>query len=153
MKLYTQTPHEPRMCPIDFWPKRQRSRLKCYCYPFSPIIMKLNLQTTHELRMCPINFGVKRSKVKVTCMDYLKQFMLHNCFPLTPIIMKFYTLTPNQSRMYPFILGSTGQRSKLQCMDYQNGLCPKIAIPLHLSLWNFTLRLLMSWGCALLILG
>ena len=85
MKLHMQTPHEARMCPIDFEVKRskgQRSRSQCInywkwfpahnCFPFTPIIMKLHMQTPHEARMCPIDFEVKRSKVKVTMHKLLK---------------------------------------------------------------------------------
>ena len=35
----------------------------------------------------------------------------------------------------------------------EKGFWHIIAFPLHLSSWNFTHRLLTSWGCALLILG
>ena len=80
MKLHMQTPHEARMCPIDF--EVQRSRSQCinywkwfpahHCCPFTPIIMKLHMQTPHESRMCPIDFEVKRSKVKVTMHKLLK---------------------------------------------------------------------------------
>ena len=82
MKLHMQTPHESRMCPIDFEVKRSRSRSQCINYwkwfpahnsfPFTPIIMKLHMQTPHEARMCPIDFEVKRSKVKVTMHKLLK---------------------------------------------------------------------------------
>ena len=82
MKLHMQTPHEARMCPIDFEVKRSRSRSQCInywkwfpahnCFPFTPIIMKLHMQTPHEARMCPIDFEVKRSKVKVTMHKLLK---------------------------------------------------------------------------------
>ena len=82
MKLHMQTPHEARMCPIDFEVKGQRSRSQCInywkwfpahnCFPFTPIIMKLHMQTPHEARMCPIDFEVKRSKLKVTMHKLLK---------------------------------------------------------------------------------
>ena len=80
MKLHVQTPHESRMCPIDFEVQRSRSQCINYwkwfpahnCFPFTPIIMKLHMQTPHEARMCPIDFEVKRSKVKVTIHWFLK---------------------------------------------------------------------------------
>ena len=82
MKLHMQTPHESRMCPIDFEVKGQRPRSQCInywkwfrvhnCFPFTPIIMILHMQTPHEARMCPIDFEVKRSKVKVTMHKLLK---------------------------------------------------------------------------------
>ena len=66
MKLHMQTPHEARMCPIDFEVQRSRSQCINYwkwfpahnCFPFTPIIMKLHMQTPHEARMCPIDFEV-----------------------------------------------------------------------------------------------
>ena len=80
MKLHMQTPHESRMCPIDFEVQRSRSQCINYwkwfpahnCFPFTPIIMKLHMQTLHEARMCPIDFQVKRSKVKVKMHKLLK---------------------------------------------------------------------------------
>ena len=80
MKLHMQTPHEARMCPIDFEVKRSRSQCINYwkwfpahnCFPFTPIIMKLHMQTPHEARMCPIDFEVRRLKVKVTMHKLLK---------------------------------------------------------------------------------
>ena len=80
IKLHIQTPHESRMCPIDFEVKRSRSQCINYwkwflahnCFPFTPIIMKLHMQTLHEARMCPIDFEDKRSKVKVTMHKLLK---------------------------------------------------------------------------------
>ena len=102
-----QTPHEPRICPINF--EVQRSRSQCInnwkwfpahnCFPFTPIIMKLHMQTPHESRMCPIDFEVKRSRSQ--CINYWKWFPAHNCFPFTPIIMKLHMQTPHESRMCP----------------------------------------------------
>ena len=85
-----QTPHEARMCPIDFEVQRSRSQCINYwkwfpahnCFPFTPIIMKLHMQTPHEARMCPIDFEVKRSKVKVTMHKLLKMVsFLEKLFP------------------------------------------------------------------------
>ena len=82
MKLHMQTPHEARMCPIDFEVKRSKVKVTMHkllkmvpahnCFLFTPIIMKLHMQTPHESRMCPIDFEVKRSKVKVTMHKLLK---------------------------------------------------------------------------------
>ena len=82
MKLHMQTPHEARMCPIDFEVKRSKVKVTMHkllkmvsahnCFPFTSIIMKLHMQTPHESRMCPIDFEVKRSKVKVTMHKLLK---------------------------------------------------------------------------------
>ena len=82
MKLHIQTPHESRMCPIDFEVQRSRSQCINYCengfrritaFPLHrSIIMKLHMQTPHEARMCPIDFEVKRSKIKVTMHKLLK---------------------------------------------------------------------------------
>ena len=109
MKLHMQTPHESRMCPIDFEVKRSRSRSQCInywkwfpahnCFLFTPIIMKLHMQTPHESRMCPIDFEVKRSRSQ--CTNYWKWFPAHNCFLFTPIIMKLHMQTPHESRMCP----------------------------------------------------
>ena len=67
MKLRTQTLHESRMCPMDFW--GQRSRSQCiynwkWCMPhnyfaFTPIIMRLDTKTRHESRMCPMDFRIQ----------------------------------------------------------------------------------------------
>ena len=64
-----QTPHESRMCPIDFGVIKAKVKVTVYkllkmvpahnCSPFTPIIMKLHMQTPHESRMCPIHFEVK----------------------------------------------------------------------------------------------
>ena len=78
MKLQMQTPHESRMCPIDFEVQRSRSQCINYwkwfsahnCFPFTPIIMKLHMQTPHEARMCPIDFEVQRSRSQ--CINYWK---------------------------------------------------------------------------------
>ena len=107
MKLHMQTPHESRMCPIDFEVQRSRSQCINYwkwfpvhnCFPFTPIIMKLHMQTPHEVRMCPIYFEVKRSRSQ--CINYWKWFPAHNCFPLTPFVMKLHMQTPHESRMCP----------------------------------------------------
>ena len=107
MKLHMQTPHEARMCPIDFEVKRSRSQCINYwkwfpahnCFPFTPIIMKLHMQTPHEARMCPIDFEVQRSRSQ--CINYWKWFPAHNCFPFTPIIMKLHMQTPHEARMCP----------------------------------------------------
>ena len=100
-----QTPHEARMCPIDFEVQRSRSQCINYwkwfpahnCFPFTPIIMKIHMQTPHEARMCPIDFEVQRSRSQ--CINYWKWFPAHNCFPFTPIIMKLHMQTPHESRM------------------------------------------------------
>ena len=91
MKRHMQTPHEARMCPIDFEVKKSRSQCINYwkwfpahnCFPFTSIIMKLHMQTPHESRMCPIDFEVQRSMSQ--CINYWKWFPAHNCFPFTPI--------------------------------------------------------------------
>ena len=49
------------------------------------------------------------------------------------------------------IHGSKGQGHN--ALITKNGICGIIDFPLHLSSWNFTCRLPMSWGCVLLILG
>ena len=78
-------------------------------------------------------------------------FMTHNFFPFTPIIMKLQTQTPHESRMCPIYFGVKMSRS--QCIDYRKWLCRIIALPSHLSSWNFTHRLPMSQGFTLVILG
>ena len=105
-----QTPHDSRMCPVDF--EVERSKVKVTMHkllkmvsgtqllsPFTSIIMKLHMQTPHESRMCPVDFEVKRSKVKVTMHELLKWFPAHNYFLFTPIIMKLHIQTPHDSRM------------------------------------------------------
>ena len=80
VKLHIQTPHESRMCPIDFGAQGSRSKCIYYwkwflvrkCFLFKPVIMKLHIQTLHELRMCSFDFFVKISKVKVTMHWLLK---------------------------------------------------------------------------------
>ena len=134
MKLHMQTPHEARMCPIDFEVQRSRSQCINYwkwfpahnCFPFTPIIMKLHMQTPHESRMCPIDFEVKRSQ----CINYWKWFPAHNCFPFTPIIMKLHMQTPHEARMCPIDFEVKRSRSQWRFW-YLEKLSPRgVFVPL-----------------------
>ena len=66
MKLHTLTPHESRMCPIDFGVKRSTVKVMAHGY----------LKMVHRNNGCRFEFvgvgGVKRSKVKVMAHGYLK---------------------------------------------------------------------------------
>ena len=73
------------------------------------------------------------------------------CCLFIPIIMKLETLTSQEFRMCPLIFGSKGQGHN--ALITENCYWCIIAFPLHLSSWNFTQRLPMSWGCTLLISG
>ena len=156
---YTQTPHELRMCTSDFWIQRSRSQCMGYwklsmlnnCYPFTSIIMKLHTQTPNESRMCPIDFGVQRSRSRF--IDIWKWFILHNWYPFTFIILKLHTQTPHEFRMCRIDFGVGVKCQGHNAWVTENGLCRIIAIPLHLSSWNFTHRLPMSRGCSLSIPG
>ena len=116
MKLHTQTPHESRMCSIDFGVERSRSQCIDYrkwfmlhnFFSFTIIIIKLHTQTTHESRMCYImklhikaelmmwtnDFWLQRSKSQY--FGYWKCVMAHNCFLFTSIIMKLHTQIPHE---------------------------------------------------------
>ena len=120
-----QTPHEARMCPIDFEVQRSRSQCINYwkwfpvhnCFPLTPIIMKLHMQTPHEARMCPIDFEVQRSRSQ--CINYWKWFPAHNCFPLnTYHLWNFTCRLPMSQGCALKILRSKGQRSRSQCINY-----------------------------------
>ena len=119
-----QTPHESRMCPIDFEVKRSRSQCINYwkwfpahnCFPFTHIIMKLHLQTRHEARMCPIDFRVKGQGH--CALISRNGFLRITAFPLHPWLQNFTgTLLLSQGCAL-LISGSKGQRSRSQCINY-----------------------------------
>ena len=80
MKLHTQTPHESKMCPINYGVKRSRSHcIDCWkrcmlynCFPFRHIIIKNFKQTSHTDSLWVDNFWVKRSTVTM-------HWLLKNC--------------------------------------------------------------------------
>ena len=104
MKLHTKTPHESRMCTMDFGVKGHRSRSQCIdywkclkshnCFPFTPIIMKLNTKT-HLMR--PMDFGGQR--LRSQCSDYWKWILAHNCLPFISAIIKLHAQIPCESRV------------------------------------------------------
>ena len=128
-----------------------------FAYEFNKrcsIIMKLHTQTPHELRMCPINFGgSKGQRSRSQCIDIWKWFMSHNCYPFTLFIMKLHTDSWWVKDVPNWFWGQKVRGEGHNALISENGLCCMIAIPFHLSSWNFTHRLPMSWGCVLLILG
>ena len=153
IKLHTKSPHESRMCPMDFLVKRSSSQCIDYwkllmlhnCFPFTLITMKLYTKTLHESRMCSIDFGVQRSRSQ--CIDYWKWLMLHNCFPFT-LIMKFHTKTPHEPRMCS--MDFWVQRSRSHCIDYWkwsmlHNCFPKVKVTMH---WLMK----MDFGASLLSL-
>ena len=54
MKLHIKTPHESRMCPIDFSFDSWKWYFVHNCFSFTVNIMKLHTKTPFELRMSPI---------------------------------------------------------------------------------------------------
>ena len=65
--------------------------------------------------------------------------------------MKLHTKTPHESRMCPTDFGVKGQGHN--AVITENGFCCIVALSSYLKSWNFTHRLPMSWGCALLMSG
>ena len=113
----------------------------------------------------PIDFGGHSSKVNVTMGIIDKSWVrgdatlcvvifLHNCFPFTATIMKLYTQTHYQSRiMCPIDLGLKGQRLMSHCIDYRKWFMLQNSFPITPIIMKLNIKFLMSWGCALLILG
>ena len=92
--------------------------------------------------------GSKGQRSRSQCIDHWKWFMLHNCFPFTPIIMKLHIKTFHELRMCPLDFGVN--RSKVKVTMYW--FLKMVSFLSYLTPWNFTQRLPLSWGCALLIL-
>ena len=66
MKLHTLSPHESRMCPMDFGAKSQghgalviENGFQTITYSNSPMMLKLHTPVPYESRMCLMDFGVK----------------------------------------------------------------------------------------------
>ena len=127
MKLYTEIPHESRICPIDFI-KRSRSShnafitenglfcIHCNCSPLRPIIMTLHTQTPNELRMCPIDFGVKGQGHSALITENGVCFII-----AIPELLSSWNFTHRLAMGWGsvlLILVSKGQRSRSQFMDY-----------------------------------
>ena len=126
MKLHMQTPHESRMCHIDFEVRRSKVKVTMHkllkmfpahnCFPFTPIIMKLYMQTRHEARMCPVDSRVKGQGHSALISG--NGFLRITAFPLHPFSQNFTgTLLPSQGYAL-LISGSKGQRSRSQCINY-----------------------------------
>ena len=63
IKLYTKTPHELRMCLIDFGVKRLKVKVRIDSWKyliFTPMTMKLHTQIPIESRTCPNDNGLKK---------------------------------------------------------------------------------------------
>ena len=113
---------------------------------------------THRLPMSRgyalLILGSKGQRSRSQCIDYRKQFMSHNFF----LFKTYHHETSHTDSPWvedvPYLFW--GQKVKGQghnALIIGNGLCRIISFPLHLSPWNFTHRLPMSRGYALLILG
>ena len=89
-------------------------------------------------------------------MHWLLKKMIwpQNCFLFTPKIMKLHTQTLHELRKCSIDFGVQRSRSVhwFLKMIYNYNLYCKIPLPFQLSAWNFTSRILTSWGCAQLIL-
>ena len=117
-----ETPHESRMCPINFEVKRSRSQCINYWkwfpahnyFLFTPIIVKLHMQTRHEARMCPIDLRVKGQGH--SALISVNGFLRITAFPLHPWSQKLYRHTPPESRMCP--IDFRVKRSRSQCINY-----------------------------------
>ena len=98
--------------------------------------------------------GSKGQRSRSQCKDYWKWFLAHNCFPLTPIFMKLHMQSPHESSMDPMDFGVKRSKVKVTMQGLlKKGFWRITASPLHLSWWNFTCSLPMSWVWTLWTLG
>ena len=127
MKLHMQTPHESRMCSIDF--EVQRSRSQCINYwKWFPAHKLLSLYTYHhETSHADLPWGkdvpywFQGQRVKGQGHSALLSgngFLCITAFPLHPWSQNFTgTLLLSQGCAL-LISGSKGQRSRSQCINY-----------------------------------
>ena len=100
MKLHIQTPHEWKMCPMDFGVKGQ-----IIAFPFHLSSWNF-IQRLPRSRGCSLwvsGSKVERSRSK--CIDYLKWLLVHNCFPFTSAFIKLHTQISSESRICPNDIG------------------------------------------------
>ena len=115
--------------------------------------MKLHTLSPHESRMYPIDFGVQSSTWRLLGIGDWKWFSDHNWLCNPPMIIKFHTLALYESTMCPINFKVKRSRS-WGISDWKwFRTKPVYVIHLHVWSWNFIHLLLMSQGCALMILG
>ena len=116
MKLYTQSPHESRMCAIDFRVQRSRSQCIDYCNLF--IAFPLHLSSWNITHRLPMSRGCAllslASKVKVT-MDW---FILKSVYVASHYHLETSHTDSPWVEDVPYWV--RGQRSRLQCINYWN---------------------------------
>ena len=94
IKLYINTPHELRICPINFGVIRSKVKVTMpwflkmvfvhNCFPFTANIIKHNKTCTLNCRCALLISGSKGQRPRSQCIDSWKWFMSDNCFPFTP---------------------------------------------------------------------
>ena len=117
MKLHTLTPHESRMCPIDFGVKRSRVKVMAHGY----------LKMVHRNNGCRFEFvGVGGGPVLLQqyfqyafiCCPYMLPLLFENGFrTITDSVINLWSwnfihLLPMSQGCALLILGSKGQRSR-----------------------------------------
>ena len=103
---YTQTPHESRMCPIEFGVKGQGHNALITEISLNGIIafpLHYHLETSHKDSpwVGDVPYWVPGQRSRLQWIDYWNPFMSHNCFPFTPTIMTLHTRTLHELRMCP----------------------------------------------------
>ena len=147
MKLHTKTPHESRICSIDFGVKGQMSRSQCIdygkwfmfhnCFSGTPIMWNL-IQRPPLCQGCALSIlGAKDRSSRSQCIDFLKWFMSHNY--------------PHATRCGEDIVALLWFRPSisLSCFDLVNTIETK---PLCASSSNLADMFTMTRGWTLLIL-
>ena len=154
MKLHTLTPHESRMCPIDFGSKGQRSRSwRMVIWKWSTEIMVADLNLLGSV-------GDLYCFSNTFSMLFWKWFPDDNWLCNQPMIMKLHTLTPHEFVGVgggPVLLQQYFQYAFICCpymlpLLFENGFRTITDSVINLWSWNFIHLLTMSQGCALLIL-
>ena len=166
MELHTQTPHESRICPIDFRVKRSRS--ECIDnWKKQGSVKWFQRITALSLQLLSWNFTLRlplsqeyalyifwRQKVKDQGHNALITKNSLWCTIDIPIHLSSWNCIHRLPMTWTcalFILGSKGQGQN--ALITKNGNSRIIAFPLHLSSWIFIQRLPMRWGDALFIFG
>ena len=153
MKLHTKTPHEVRMCPMDFEVKCQghnalitENGLCCIiALPFHLLSWNF-IQRLPMSRGCALRVsGSKGQRSRSHCIDYLKWLLVYNCFPFTSAFIELHTQIPSESRICPNDIGIKAWRVWIRKIWLPGG-GGGYFVPLgqHHSSWN-----ILNW----LILG
>ena len=115
MKLHTMTPHESRMCPIDFPSQKVKGQghnaLITENGLFRITAFPLLWSSWNFIQRHPMNPGCafflilesKGQRSRSQCYDHWKWFLSHCCFPFTCaiIIIKLHAQIPIESRIFP----------------------------------------------------